>query len=77
MSTKVDDTLHLKNFIEIINKADNARQREVKIDVELAKRVRNSLTTILIHYAEIQSRKIESSSVNDVSMDGGMFGDEK
>ena len=77
MSTKVDDTLHLKNFIEIINKADNARQREVKIDVELAKRVRNSLTTILIHYAEIQSRKIKSSSVNDVSMDGGMFGDEK
>jgi hypothetical protein len=73
MSTKVDDTLHLKNFIEIINKADNARQREVKIDVELAKRVRNSLTTILIHYVEIQSRKTESNSDNDISMDGGGF----
>ena len=73
MSTKVDDTLHLKNFIEIINKADNARQREVKIDVELAKRVRNALTTILIHYAEIQSRKTESNSGNDISMDGGGF----
>jgi len=71
MSTKVDDTLHLKNFIESINKADNARQREIKIDIEHAKRVRNALTTLLIHYAEIQSRRIESSP--DISMDGGDF----
>ena len=71
MSTKVDDTLHLKNFIESINKADNARQREIKIDIEHAKRVRNALTTLLIHYAEIQSRRTESSQ--DISMDGGDF----
>jgi len=71
MSTKVDDTLHLKNFIESINKADNARQREIKIDIEHAKRVRNALTTLLIHYAEIQSRRTESSP--DISMDGGDF----
>ena len=71
MSTKVDDTLHLKNFIESINKADNARQREIKIDIEHAKRVRNALTTLLIHYAEIQSRRTESSA--DISMDGGNF----
>ena len=48
MSTKVDDTLHLKNFIETINRADNSRQREIKIDIELAKRVRNALATLLI-----------------------------
>jgi hypothetical protein len=71
MSTKVDDTLHLKNFIDAINKADNARQREIKIDIEHAKRVRNALTTLLIHYAEITSRRTESSS--DISMDGGEF----
>ena len=53
MSTKIDDTLHLKNFIESINKADNARQRELKVSIDQAKRVRNALTTILIHYAEI------------------------
>ena len=73
MSTKVDDTLHLKNFIEMINKADNARQREIKVDVELAKRVRNALTTILIQYTEIQSRRSESNTGNDISMDGGGF----
>ena len=73
MSTKVDDTLHLKNFIEMINKADNARQREIKVDVELAKRVRNALTTILIHYTEIQSRRSESNTGNDISMDLGGF----
>lgn len=71
MSTKVDDTLHLKNFIDAINKADNARQREIKIDIEHAKRVRNALTTLLIHYTEIQSRRTESSP--DISMDGGDF----
>lgn len=71
MSTKVNDTLHLKNFIESINKADNARQREIKIDIEHAKRVRNALTTMLIHYTEMSSRRTESSS--DISMDGGEF----
>ena len=34
MSTKVDDTLHLKNFIDVINRADNSKQREIKIDIE-------------------------------------------
>lgn len=72
MSTKVDDTLHLKNFIEKINRADNSRQREIKIDIELAKRVRNALTTILIHYVEIQSRS-SNDTASSTSMDGGNF----
>ena len=46
MSTKVDDTLHLKNFIEEVNRADNSRQREIKVDIERAKRIRNALTTL-------------------------------
>jgi len=73
MSTKVDDTLHLKNFIEKINRADNSRQREIKIDIELAKRVRNALTTMLIHYVEIQSRRTDDSNQSSISMDGGDF----
>ena len=73
MSTKVDDTLHLKNFIETINRADNSRQREIKIDIELAKRVRNALTTMLIHYVEIQSRRTDNSNQSSISMDGGDF----
>jgi len=71
MSTKVDDTLHLKNFIDVINRADNSQQREIKIDIEHAKRVRNALTTLLIHYVEIISRRSGQSS--DISMDGGNF----
>tara|TARA_E500000318_G_scaffold106329_1_gene114190 strand:+ start:948 stop:1172 length:225 start_codon:yes stop_codon:yes gene_type:complete len=73
MSTKVDDTLHLKNFIETINRADNSRQREIKIDIELAKRVRNALATLLIHYVEIQSRRETSEEQSSLSMDGGNF----
>lgn len=73
MSTKVDDTLHLKNFIETINRADNSRQREIKIDIELAKRVRNALTTVLIHYVEIQSRRSTDNVESSLSMDGGDF----
>ena len=71
MSTKVDDTLHLKNFIDVVNRADNSQQREIKIDIEHAKRVRNALTTLLIHYVEITSRRSGQSS--DISMDGGKF----
>tara|TARA_Y100001937_G_C6899956_1_gene232847 strand:+ start:213 stop:437 length:225 start_codon:yes stop_codon:yes gene_type:complete len=73
MSTKVNDTLHLKNFIEQINRADNAKQREVKVDIELAKRVRNALTSILIHMVELQNRKAPEQDSNDISMDGGGF----
>ena len=73
MSTKVNDTLHLKNFIEQINRADNAKQREVKVDIELAKRVRNALTSILIHMVELQNRKAPEQDLNDISMDGGGF----
>ena len=73
MSTKVSDTLHLKNFIEQINRADNAKQREVKVDIELAKRVRNALTSILIHMVELQNRKAPEQESNDISMDGGGF----
>lgn len=73
MSTKVDDTLHLKNFIETINRADNSRQREIKIDIELAKRVRNALTTLLIHYVELQSRRLNDDTQTSISMDGGDF----
>ena len=72
MSTKIDDTLHLKNFIESINKADSARQRELKVSIDQAKRVRNALTTILIHYAEIQSRKSQDV-VDNKELDGGKF----
>ena len=73
MSTKVNDTLHLKNFIEQINRAHNAKQREVKVDIELAKRVRNALTSILIHMVELQNRKAPEQDSNDISMDGGGF----
>ena len=73
MSTKVDDTLHLKNFIETINRADNSRQPEIKIDIEQAKRVRNALSTLLVHYVEIQSRRSSDDTQSSISMDGGDF----
>jgi len=73
MSTKVDDTLHLKNFIETINRADNSRQSEIKIDIEQAKRVRNALSTLLVHYVEIQSRRSADDTQSSISMDGGDF----
>lgn len=73
MSTKLDDTLHLKNLIDQINKADNSRQKSITIDIEHGKRVRNALTTLLLLLAELQSRKTPSSEIQDVNMDGGGF----
>ena len=73
MSTKVDDTLHLKNFIDLIDKSENVKQKEVKINLAQAKKVRNSLTTLLLHYVEIQSRKQDQGGESQISMDGGDF----
>ena len=73
MSTKVDDTLHLKNFIDLIDKSENAKQKEVKINLAQAKKVRNSLTTLLLHYVEIQSRKQDQGGESQISMDGRDF----
>lgn len=73
MSTKVDDTLHLKNFIDLIDRSESAQQKEIKINLAQAKKVRNALTTLLLHYVEIQSRKTEQSEGSSISMDGGDF----
>jgi len=73
MSTKVDDTLHLKNFIDLIDRSESAQQKEIKINLVQAKKVRNALTTLLLHYVEIQSRKTEQSEGSSISMDGGDF----
>ena len=72
MSTKINETLHIKNFIDEINKADNSRQKTVTIDIEHAKRVRNGLTSLLLLLAEVQSNKT-ATSTTDISMDGGSF----
>ena len=72
MSTKISETLHIKNFIDEINKADNSRQKTITIDIEHAKRVRNGLTSLLLLLAELQSTKTVSTTT-DISMDGGSF----
>jgi hypothetical protein len=74
MSTKINDTLHIKNFIDTINKADNSRQKNLTIDIEHAKRVRNGLTSLLLLLAELQANRSSSSTpTTDISMDGGDF----
>ena len=72
MSTKINETLHIKNFIDQINKADNSRQKTVTIDIEHAKRVRNGLTSLLLLLAEVQSNRT-APTTTDISMDGGTF----
>ena len=73
MSTKIDNTLHLINFIEDINRADNSRQKEVVVNIETAKRLRNSLTSLLLTLVELQSKTVQNNDVSDVNMDGGAF----
>ena len=72
MSTKINETVHIKNFIDQINKADNSRQKTVTIDIEHAKRGRNGLTSILLAMVERQTNS-PSQEVQDISMDGGTF----
>jgi|TARA_B100001093_G_C26756101_1_gene983478 hypothetical protein len=67
---KTDDTLHLKNFIDTVNRADNSRQKEVKFDIETIKRVRNALNVLLLRLVD---KQVNTTSENQVQMDGGDF----
>jgi len=73
MSTKINDTIHLKNFIDAVNKADNSRQKTITIDIEHGKRVRNALTNLLLIMTELQNQPSPAQSQQDVNMDGGNF----
>jgi hypothetical protein len=45
----------------------------MKVSIDQAKRVRNALTSLLIHYAEITSRKNTEVNTPNTEMDGGKF----
>ena len=66
---KTDDTLHIKNFIEAINRADNTRQKNISFDIEQAKRIRNALSVLLLRLVDKESKQTTTS----IQMDGGDF----
>ena len=66
---KTDDTLHIKNFIEAINRADNTRQKNISFDIEQAKRIRNALSVLLLRLVDKESNQTTTS----IHMDGGDF----
>ena len=66
---KTDDTLHIKNFIEAINRADNTRQKNISFDIEQAKRIRNALSILLLRLVDKESNQPTTA----IQMDGGDF----
>ena len=66
---KTDDTLHIKNFIEAINRADNTRQKNISFDIEQAKRIRNALSVLLLRLIDKESNQTTTA----IQMDGGDF----
>ena len=66
---KTDDTLHIKNFIEAINSADNTRQKVISFDIEQAKRIRNSLSVLLLRLVDKEANQPTTA----IQMDGGDF----
>ena len=68
---KTDETLHIKNFIEAINRADNSRQKEMKFDIETIKRVRNSLNMLLLRLVDKQINA--PTQVQEIELNGGDF----
>ena len=66
---KTDETLHIKNFIEAINRADNTRQKNISFDIEQAKRIRNALSVLLLRLVD----KEANQSTTGIQMDGGDF----
>ena len=68
---KQHETLHIKNFIESINRADNSRQKEMKFDIETIKRVRNSLNMLLLRLVDKQIKT--TNQVQEIELNGGDF----
>ena len=68
---KQDETLHIKNFIESINRADNSRQKQMKFDIETIKRVRNSLNMLLLRLVDKQIKTPDQ--VQEIELNGGDF----
>ena len=68
---KQDETLHIKNFIESINRADNSRQKEMKFDIETIKRVRNSLNMLLLRLVDKQITTTNQGQ--EIELNGGDF----
>ena len=68
---KQDETLHIKNFIESINRADNSRQKEMKFDIETIKRVRNALNMLLLRLVDKQVNT--PTQVQEIELNGGDF----
>ena len=68
---KQDESLHIKNFIESINRADNSRQKEMKFDIETIKRVRNSLNMLLLRLVDKQIKT--TNQVQEIELNGGDF----
>ena len=68
---KQDETLHIKNFIESINRADNSRQKQMKFDIETIKRVRNSLNMLLLRLVDKQIKT--TNQVQEIELNGGDF----
>ena len=66
---KTDDTLHIKNFIEAINRADNTRQKVISFDIEQAKRIRNALSVLLLRLVDKEANQPTTA----IQMDGGDF----
>ena len=66
---KTDDTLHIKNFIEAINRADNTRQKVISFDIEQAKRIRNSLSVLLLRLVDKEANQTTTA----IQLDGGDF----
>ena len=66
---KTDDTLHIKNIIEAINRADNTRQKNISFDIEQAKRIRNALSVLLLRLVDKESNQTTTA----IQMDGGDF----
>jgi hypothetical protein len=46
---------------------------KIDVNIETAKRLRNSLTSLLLTIVELQSKTVQNNDASDVNMDGGVF----
>ena len=77
MQNQPINTSPLKDFLSLVKSAESSRQKEIRLDIDKAKRLQFCLTLMLARHVEnleellMKKQDEENNPIIDIKMDGG------
>ena len=71
------NTTPIKDFVNLVKSAESSRQKEIRLDIEKAKKLNHCLTLLLARHVEglekllLDRKEAQENPVINVQMDGG------